>query len=99
MNSRQDYEAALKNVGDAIRRWNLYSLIDSEALADEFDEEIAKVVAKLLGASRRTDVANVLVEVFSESFGEPFASQDVQEAANEIQSGLLHAGLISNSVR
>lgn len=68
MRTRQNYDSALLVVASVVRSWDPCSLIGSGAPHDEFDAEIAKVVAHIPCISDAASAAAALSSVFSASF-------------------------------
>ncbi|WP_189454552.1 DUF1871 family protein [Cognatilysobacter bugurensis] len=86
---------ALEIVGRLIRAWDPYSLIAEGAPADEFGDEIAKIVARIPRCRDVEDVAKAISAVFSDAF-EPggFSPVDCFEPAQEIYMALGRAKLL-----
>ncbi len=68
MKSRADYERALQAVREVVQRWDPYGLLAGGCPPDEFDAEVAAVVAQLPRIQSRADAAHVLSQVFSSAF-------------------------------
>ncbi|WP_369334538.1 DUF1871 family protein [Rhodanobacter sp. FDAARGOS 1247] len=66
--TRQNYDSALLVVASVVRSWDPCSLIGSGAPPDEFDAEIATVVAHIPCISDAASAAAALSSVFSASF-------------------------------
>ena len=95
MRDRGDYEKALEIVGRMIRAWDPYDLIAEGSSADEFDDEIAKVVSRIPHCRGIDDIAKAISEVFSEAF-EPdgFTPVNCFPPAQEIYMELRRAKLL-----
>jgi hypothetical protein len=93
---RRDYEQALEIIGNVVRAWDPYCLIAEGAPPDQFDSEIAKVIARIPSFRSSNDVARALSEIFSESFGpeEQFSVADCSDPAAQIFLELGHAKLL-----
>lgn len=99
MKSRSDYQQAIEIIGSVIRAWDPYCLIAEGAPSDEFDAEIAEITARAQEFHGAADVARVVSEVFSASFGpgEKFSESDCSEPAGQIFQGLGHAKLLPDA--
>jgi hypothetical protein len=62
------YKRAMQVVGSVEREWDPYSLIADGAPADEFDSEIAGIVAQIPQIKTERDAVLVLSQVFSSAF-------------------------------
>jgi len=95
MRTRDDYDAALLIVEAVVRAWDPYSLISSGAPVDEFDAEIAKVVACVPRISSAATAAAALSSVFSASFEpEQFSPAQCAVPGQELFAKLSAAGLV-----
>jgi hypothetical protein len=94
MNNRRDYDKAVAVVGEVIRRWDPYSLIKGGAPSDEFELEIAKVVAHIPRIGSSADAVKALSTVFSQAF-EPdlFTETRCAVPGNELFAALSAANL------
>ena len=94
MRSRDDYDAALHIVASVVCSWDPYSLINSGAPIDEFDSEIAQVVALVPSISSPSAAAAALSAVFSAAFEpELFSPAQCSVPGQELFSKLAAAGL------
>jgi hypothetical protein len=92
---RRDYEQALGIVGTMIRAWDPYSLIAEGAPADEFDDQIAKITARVPDFYGIDEIARAISDVFSASFGPgSFTPVDCLLPAQEIFMELRRAKLL-----
>jgi hypothetical protein len=97
MKSRADYEKALSVVGSEIRRLDPYSLISGGVPNDEFDPEIAKVVARIPKIHSESDAIQVVSEVFSEAFGaDGFTPEKCVSVGAALYVKLHELGLVPN---
>jgi hypothetical protein len=69
MKTKADYKVALRIVSEVVREWDPYSLLANGCPADEFDAEIACVVAQIQRIKSENDATNALSRVFSSAFG------------------------------
>jgi hypothetical protein len=98
MKTRGDYDKALTVVGAFVRSWDPYCLLAEGAPADEFDAEIAKLVAHIPRISDPSSAANVISSVFSASFeAELFTPMHCAAQGEELFSTLLAAGLVGRA--
>ncbi len=96
MKDRREYEKAIEIVGGVIRAWDPYSLIAEGAPADEFDDQIVKITARVPTFRSPSDAALAISDVFSASFGpESFSVTDCSEPAQQIFTELGRAQLLS----
>lgn len=65
---KEKYEQMFSLVQMVINGWDPYKLLESGAPEDEFESEVASVVAKIKTIKTENDAAKVLSEVFSEAF-------------------------------
>jgi hypothetical protein len=94
MKTRGDYERAIRVVGEVVRRWDPYALLAGGCPPDEFDSEIAFVVAQIPRIRSRADAAHALSRVFSSAFEpERFRPEDCAQAGVELYEALVAAGL------
>jgi hypothetical protein len=95
MRTREDYDSALHVVASVVRSWDPYSLIGSDAPPDEFDSEIAKVVACIPRISDAASAAAALSSVFSASFESGlFSPAQCAAPGQELFAKLSSAGLV-----
>ena len=93
--SKKKYKQMLSIVKVVIDRWDPYGLLDGGAPEDEFENEIALVVAKVKRIRTEDDAARVLSEVFSETF-EPhlFTVEACTQVGHELFHDLKKANFI-----
>jgi hypothetical protein len=68
MDSPADYERASATVREVIHTWDPYGLLSGGAPADEWDGEIALLVARIPQIKSDEDAAMAVSTVFSEAF-------------------------------
>jgi len=94
MKDRRDYDQAFALVRSAIHAWDPYQLIAEGSPLDEFDHEIAKIVARIPRCRSERDLATAISEVFSESFApDRFPVDDCSKPARLALHGLVGARL------
>ena len=69
MKTRAEYDAALLVVREVLSAWDPYRLMANGAPTDEFDDEAARVLAKIDGVHSPYDATEVLSAVFGAAFG------------------------------
>lgn len=91
--NRTEYDRAFALVGALIREWDPYSLLRGGAPVDEWDREIALVVAELPRIRSYHDAADQVSRVFSATFQpEAFGQSDCLEVGRRLYSALCSAG-------
>ena len=85
MKTKADYKRALEVVGKIIREWDPHSLIASGSPVNEFDSEIATVVAQVPHIKSADDAALAISRVFTSSFE---VGQFTPDACAEVGSKL-----------
>lgn len=82
-------------VGRMVRAWDPYNLIAEGAPMDEFDDEIAQVVAHIPRCLEIDDLAKVISAVFSDAFErDGFTPANCFRPAQEIYMELRRANLL-----
>ena len=76
MKTKEEYEQALQIVSEVVSDWDPYALLSGEAPPNEFDDEIARIVAGLPRMHNEQDAASVVSRIFSSAFGANDFSQD-----------------------
>ncbi|HEY1377079.1 MAG TPA: hypothetical protein VGF55_09815 [Gemmataceae bacterium] len=95
MKTRRDYDRAIQAVREVIHRWDPYGLLAGGSPLDEFDAEIAALVAQVPRIRSRADAAHALSRVFSSAFEpERFRPEDCIAAGTELFEALSAAGLL-----
>ena len=96
MKTRSDYEGATQVVAAVVRRWDPYALLAEGCPPDEFDSEIASVVAEVPRIRSRADAADALSRVFSSAFEpERFRPDECAQPGAELYEALVAAGVIA----
>lgn len=95
MKSRSDYDQAFRIVRDIINEWDPYQLLEGGAPLDEFDHEIANIVARIPRIKTSIDAIRFVSEIFSEAFApDRFQAADCTEVGNKLYTALKLSGLI-----
>jgi len=93
--TKADYKLALQVVGEVIREWDPYSLLASGCPPDEFDSEIASVVAQIPRIKSENDAVCALSRVFASAFEkERFAPTDCAATGAKLFAALTAHGLV-----
>jgi hypothetical protein len=89
MRTRADYDRAFAAVREVIHRWDPYGLIKSGAPDDEWNSEIASVVAQIPHIKSENDAAQAISRVFSQAFQpEGFALPDCSDVGRQLLSAI-----------
>ena len=84
---RRKYEDKLLAVKNAIDEWDPLGLLPW-APSDEYDSESQDVLVRLHDAISIQEIAEIIADVFTRSFGETFAIENCIEPAKGIYSNL-----------
>ena len=96
MRTRSEYDRTFVVVRDVIHEWDPYGLIDRGAPAEEWDGEVASLVAQIPRIRSQNDAAHAVSRVFSSAFGpEGFSPDDCAEVGRRLYSSLADAGLLA----
>lgn len=99
MKTKTDYKLALQVVSEVIRAWDPYSLLAGGCPTDEFDSEIASVVAQIPRIKSEQDATHALSRIFSSAFEpERFKPDDCAETGGQLFSALLTNRLLDCAV-
>ncbi|MCE9547573.1 MAG: hypothetical protein K8T25_19055 [Planctomycetia bacterium] len=66
--SKAKYKLAIQVVGDVVHDWDPYTLLAAGCPVDEFDSEIASIVAQIPRINSEEDATLALSRVFSSAF-------------------------------
>jgi hypothetical protein len=92
MRTRADYDRAFAAVRDVIHRWDPYGLL-GHAPADEWDNEIASIVAHIPHIKSEGDATQVISEVFSRAFQpDGFMPSDCSDVGRQLFSAVKDLG-------
>jgi uncharacterized protein DUF1871 len=98
MNTREDYEKALAVIGDVIRSWDPYSLIEGGAPRNEFDSEVAQLVTYVPKLRSSKDAAEAVSTVFSNAFDpEKFSVVQCAPVGQRLFQRLSKEGLVQGA--
>ena len=97
MRTRADYDRAFAVVREVIHAWDPYALIRGGAPHDEWDSEIASVVAQVPRIKSENDAAHAVSCVFSSAFQpESFSPTDCAEVGKQLYLALADAGFVAS---
>jgi hypothetical protein len=92
------YQRALDIVGSVVREWNPYGLIRGCAPFDEFDAEIAAIVAQIPRIKTEKEAALALSRVFSSAFeAQRFRPEQCVEIGKKLFAALTSSRLVESS--
>ena len=96
LKSRDDYDRAIAVTREVVHAWDPYDLISGGAPADEFDDEIARLVARLPRITEAKDAGQHVEEIFTAQFGRGVIDRAEADAIGERWfAALTEAGLMS----
>jgi hypothetical protein len=97
MRTRTHYERALSVVRGVIHEWDPYALIGGRAPANEWDSEIASLVAQIPRMKSDNDAAHAISRVFSSAFqAEGFGPCDCGEVGRRLYRALQDSRLLED---
>ena len=89
------YKRTLEVVGSVVRDWDPYSLLVSGSPRDEFDSEVARLVAQIPRIKTEKEAALALSRVFSSAFEPgPFTPEKCAEAGKKLFAALSAYGFV-----
>jgi hypothetical protein len=93
--TKSDYKRAFDLVREVIHAWDPYSLVGMGAPSDEWDHEIASLVAQIPSIRSENDATNAISRVFSSAFQpEGFEPEKCTEVGRRLFAVLAQAGLL-----
>lgn len=97
MQTQEDINRATQVVREVIVRWDPYKLLAEGCPEDEFDREIASLVALVPRIRSRNDAIHALSRIFSSSFEpEKFSTEQCIVPGTELFDVLIAHSLISD---
>jgi len=98
MRIREDYKVALALVRSVVHEWDPCALLHEGAPDDEFDAEIAKVVAYIPHIASAADASRAISTVFSAAFEpELFTAAQCAKPGQALFARLVAAGFLSGA--
>lgn len=96
MRTRADYDRAFAVVRKVIHEWDSCALIGGGAPFDEWDREIASVVAQMPRIKSQNDAAHAVSRVFASAVQpEGFSPTDCAEVGRRLYLSLADSGLLA----
>lgn len=98
LQTKVDYKKAFTVVRDVINSWDPYNLVGGGAPSDEWESEVAKIVAQIPRIRSRTDAAHAISRTFSSSLQhEGFGPELCAEVGSQMYAALVEAGILDYS--
>jgi hypothetical protein len=95
MRTGSDYDRAITLVRQVIHEWDPYSLLRSGAPMDEWDHEIASIVAQIPRIASERDAMHAVSRVFSSAFQpEGFGVEDCADVGRRLFAALTESGIL-----
>ena len=93
---KQQYEDLVALVKHVISEWDPYALLASGSPHDEFDSEVASIVAQFPSIKSASDAAHVISRVFSSQF-EPtnFTQESCADIGKRLFAALRYGGFVA----
>lgn len=86
---KHEYQEILVIVMQALNEWDPYELIEAGAPENEFTEEATRIAANIKNTKTPTELAHVISDVFSRSFGsDVFSVEECLPVASRMLSNL-----------
>jgi hypothetical protein len=99
ISTTEGYDRALSVVRSVIHEWDPYALLAGGAPDDEFDQQIAQLVARSRKIESPADATHAISEIFSSSFdAADFRPESCAAVGRHLFAALSAAGLLSNGV-
>ena len=93
--NREDYEQAFGVVKSMVMDWDPYQLLKNGAPEDEWDSEVASIVAQIPRIGSSNDAVHVVSRIFSSSLGsESFSRADCKDAGERLFQALVQSKII-----
>ena len=86
---KHDYQEIVRIVIQALNEWDPYELIEAGAPENEFTNEATRIAAKIQKIETPAELARVILDVFSSSFGsDVFSTEECLPVASRIYRDL-----------
>jgi hypothetical protein len=93
--TRADYKKAFAVVRETINSWDPYNLVGGGAPTDEWESEVASIVAQIPRFFSATDAAHAVSRTFSSAFQhEGFDPESCAGVGSKMYVALVDAGII-----
>jgi hypothetical protein len=98
LRTRDDYDRAIAVTREVVHAWDPYDLIAGGAPADEFDDEIARMVARLPKIADPATAGQHVEDIFTAQFGRGVLDRKEADAIGERWfAALRQAGLLTDA--
>ena len=98
LRNRADYDRAFAVVRTAINEWDPYGLVGGGGPADEWDSEVASIVAQIPRISSARDAAHAVSRTFAGSLDHKgFSPEDCEAVGVQLFEGLVSAGILDRT--
>jgi len=92
---RAKYQQMWDITAGIIKSWDPYGLLGAGAPGDEFDHEIASLIAQIPRIHSAADAAQAISRIFSSSFdAHTFSEEECSEVGQRLYAALGEQGLI-----
>jgi hypothetical protein len=96
LKTRDDYDRAVALTRGLVRAWDPGNLLRGGAPDDEWDDEIARLVARIPRVADADDAGRHIAEVFAAAFGRGVLSADASaDFGRKWHAALGEAGLVA----
>jgi hypothetical protein len=97
---RTKYQQMWDITAGIIRDWDPYGLLGGSAPGDEFDREIASLVAQISRIHSAADATQAISRIFASSFeAHSFTEETCSEVGQQIYAALAEQGLLNQSTK
>jgi hypothetical protein len=98
MKSREDYDRAIVLTRTLVRDWDPQGLLRGGAPQDEFDDEVARLVARIPRITDAAEAGRQIEDVFTAQFGRGvLKADDAMRFGERWHVALREAGLLPSS--
>ena len=98
LKNRTDYDRAFAAVRKAINAWGPYGLISDGGPLDEWDSEVASIVAQIPRISSARDAAHAVARTFAGSLDHKgFSPEDCEAVGAQVFQELVSARILDPS--
>ena len=95
MQSRKDYDKAFAVVREMINSWDPHGLIASGCPIDEWDAEVASIVAQIPRMCGAIDAIHAVSRIFSSSIGSgEFSLDSCEDVGRQLYRALADGGFL-----
>jgi hypothetical protein len=95
LRNREDYDRAFAVVRDAIVAWDPYGIVGGGAPRDEWDSEVASIVAQIPRIGSAKDAAHAVSRTFSSALDRNrFTPEDCEGVGAQLFEALVNASIL-----